>query len=86
MSLTDDIKAFVFGHRAHGTVTTKASEATDEGYDVRLRCTCGQQFEVFVTPEIAGEDFAAEALIEDVGGGAVVARHRRTHDAANRRR
>jgi hypothetical protein len=61
VSLTGDIKAFVFAHRVHGTVTTKASEATDEGYDLPLRCTCGRAYYVYVTPEIAADDFQAQA-------------------------
>jgi len=61
VSLTDGIKAFVFGHRVHGTVTTKASEATETGYDLRLRCTCGQAYYVYVTPAMAADDFHGKA-------------------------
>jgi hypothetical protein len=61
MSLTDDLRAFVFAHRVHGTMTSKVSAETESGYDLRLRCTCGQSYYVFVTPEIAAEDFLAQA-------------------------
>ena len=47
MSLTADVWAFVFAHRVHGTVTTKASVGTDAGYGLRLMCTCGQHYFVF---------------------------------------
>jgi hypothetical protein len=42
-------------------VTYTASAATETGYGLRLRCTCGQAFFVYVTPEIAAEDFMAQA-------------------------
>jgi hypothetical protein len=42
-------------------VTSRASGETEFGYDVRVRCSCGQQYDVFVTPEIAAEDFLAQA-------------------------
>jgi hypothetical protein len=45
----------------HFTVTYTASAATEDGYDLRLRCTCGQSYYVYVTPEIAAEDFLAQA-------------------------
>jgi hypothetical protein len=46
-------------HRGHGTVTYKASAATEAGYD--LRVGCGQAYYVYVTPEIAADDFLAQA-------------------------
>ena len=61
MSLTDDVKSFIVVHRVHGTVTTKASAGTDAGYGLRLMCTCGQHYFVFVTPEMAAQDFLAQA-------------------------
>ena len=42
-------------------MTYKASPATETGYDLRLRCTCGQSYYVYVTPEIAAEDFVTQA-------------------------
>ena len=61
MSLTDDLRAFAVVHGGHGTVTYTASSATESGYDLRLRCTCGQHYYVFVTQEIAAEDFLRQA-------------------------
>ena len=61
MSLTDDLRSFVIVHRICGTVTYTASTATESGYDLRLRCTFGQHYYVFMTPEIAAEDFLAQA-------------------------
>ena len=61
MSLTDDLRAFAVVHRGHGTVTYTASAGTNAGYGLRLVCTCGQHYYVFVTPEIAAEDFLAQA-------------------------
>jgi hypothetical protein len=61
ISLTDDLRSFAGVHRGHGTVTYTSSAATEDGYDLRLRCTCGQSYYVFVTPEIAAEDFLARA-------------------------
>ena len=52
MNLTDNVRAFVFARRVHGTVTTNASAGTDAAYALRLVCTCGQHYYVFVTPEI----------------------------------
>jgi hypothetical protein len=59
--LTDDLRSFASPHRAHGTVTYTATAATENGYHLRLRCTCGQSSYVYVTPEIAAEDFIVEA-------------------------
>jgi hypothetical protein len=42
-------------------VTCLASTATESGYDLRLRCTCAEHDYVFVTPEIATDDFLAQA-------------------------
>jgi len=61
VSLTDDLRAFAVVHWAHGTVTYTASAATASGYNLRLRCSCGQHYFVFVTPEIAADDFLAQA-------------------------
>ena len=61
MSLTDDLRAFAVVHSVHGTVTYTVSAATESGYDLRLRCTCGQHYYVFVTLEIAADDFLAQA-------------------------
>jgi hypothetical protein len=61
MRVGDDVQAFVFAHRVHGTVTTKASAKTETGYDPRLWCRCGQSYDVYATPEIAAEGFLAQA-------------------------
>jgi hypothetical protein len=61
MSLTDDPRKFAVVHRGHGTVTYTASAETESGYDPRFRCTCRQSYYVHVTPEIAAEDFLAQA-------------------------
>ena len=61
MSPTDDLRQFAVAHRRCGTVTYTASAATEYGYDLRLRCTCGQHYYVFVTPEIAAEDLVTQA-------------------------
>jgi hypothetical protein len=61
MSLTDDRRQFAVAHRRCGTVTYTASAATEYGYDLRLRCTCGQHYYAFVTPEIAADDFLEQA-------------------------
>jgi hypothetical protein len=58
MSLTDDLRSFAIPHRAHGTVTYTASAASETGYDLRLRCTGGPSYYVYVTP---AEDFLAQA-------------------------
>ena len=55
MSLTDDLRQFAVVHRGHGTVISTASAETELGYDLRLRCTCGRPYYVYVTPEIAAE-------------------------------
>jgi len=61
VSLTDDLRQFAVAHRRCGTVTYTAIAATESGYDLRLRCTCGQSYYVYVTPEVAAEDFRAQA-------------------------
>jgi hypothetical protein len=62
VSLTEDLRSFVIPHRGHGgTVTYTASTATETAYDLRLRCTCGQGYYVYVTPEIAADDLLAQA-------------------------
>ena len=61
MNLTDNVRAFVFAHLVHGTVTTNASAGTDAAYALRLVCSCGQHYFVLVTPEIAADDFLAQA-------------------------
>jgi hypothetical protein len=61
MSLTDDLRQFAMVHRGHGAVTYAVTSATEHGYDLRLRCTCGQSYYVYVTPEIAADDFLAQA-------------------------
>jgi len=60
MSLTDDVKAFALSQGRHTRVTTKAREATETGYDLRLRCTCGQAYCVYVTA-MAADDFHGQA-------------------------
>ena len=60
MSLTDDVKGFVFSHRVHGTVTADASPETGTGYDLVIRCSC-RAFRVYVTPEMAADDFLSQA-------------------------
>jgi hypothetical protein len=42
-------------------VTYTASAETASGYDLRLRCTSGQSYYVYVTPEIEADDFLAQA-------------------------
>jgi hypothetical protein len=61
VSLTDDVRQFAVVHRRGGTVTYTASAATEYGYDLRRRCTCRQDYYVFVTPETAAADFMAQA-------------------------
>ena len=61
MSLTDNLRQFAVAHRRGGTVIYTASAETASGYDLRLRCTCGQSYYVYVTPEIAADDFLAQA-------------------------
>jgi hypothetical protein len=61
VSLTDDLRSFAIPYGAHGTVTYTATAATETGYDLRLRCTCGQSYYVYVTPEIAADDLLAQA-------------------------
>ena len=61
MTLLNDLRQFAVVHRRCGTVTYTASAATESGYDLRLRYTCGQHYFVFVTPEIAAEDLLAQA-------------------------
>jgi hypothetical protein len=51
MSLTDYVKAFVFSHRRHGTVTADASPETATGYDLVIRCSCRAMFRVYVAAE-----------------------------------
>ena len=61
MSLTDDVKAFAMKHTAHGTVAGDATEETPSGYDLTLWCSCGESFAVRVTPQMALDDFIAQA-------------------------
>jgi hypothetical protein len=61
VSLTDDLRSFAVVHRVHGTVTYTAPAETPTGYDLRLRCTCGQHCHIFVTPETAAKDCLAQA-------------------------
>jgi hypothetical protein len=61
VSLTDDVKAFAIKHTAHGTVTGDATEETPSGYDLTLWCSCGARFAVRVTPDLALDDFIAQA-------------------------
>jgi hypothetical protein len=63
MSLTDDLRGFAIVHRICGTVTYTATAATEIGYDLRLRCTWGQSYYVYVTPEIAAEDLLTPAKL-----------------------
>jgi len=47
MSLTDDLRSFVFvppRRPRHGD--SKVSAEAESGYDLRLRCTCGQHYYV----------------------------------------
>src|SRR4029453_11399039 len=49
VSLTDDLGGFVAPRRRHGgTVTYTVSTAAETGDDLRLRCTCGQSYYVYV--------------------------------------
>ena len=61
MSLNDDVSAFAMKHTAHGPVTGDATEETPSGYDLTLSCSCGEVFAVRVTPEMALDDFIAQA-------------------------
>ena len=51
------------GGDADVTNNRQASEigCAQSGYNLRLCCTCGQHYLVFVTPEIAAEDFLTQA-------------------------
>lgn len=46
---------------AHGQLTCDATEETPTGYDLTLWCSCGETFAIRVTPEIAADDFIAQA-------------------------
>jgi hypothetical protein len=49
MSLSDDVEAFAMKHTAHGTVMGDATEETPSGFDLTIRCSCGETFPVRLT-------------------------------------
>jgi hypothetical protein len=56
LKLLADLEEFVTDHRAHGTLTSDATEPAWNGYLVSVDCPCGVAFERWVTPQDASVD------------------------------
>ena len=63
MSVTRELKDFARIHRSCGGMSGEAGEITPEGYLVLVACECGQEFERWVTLEMADEDLLWSDLL-----------------------
>ena len=62
MSVTHAVNDFVRTHGSCGGMSGEAGEITHEGYLVWIACACGEEFERWVTPEMADEDLLSGDL------------------------
>ena len=54
---------FIEDHRAHGTLTADATEATDQGYMLTVACSCGVAFMRWITETEAVSDLVTSRLL-----------------------
>jgi hypothetical protein len=63
LSALTDARDFVARHRAHGKPTADATEPTDKGYLLTVRCPCGVDFMRWVTPGGAARELVLSTLL-----------------------
>jgi hypothetical protein len=57
-----DLERFVAAHRPCGGLTSDGGELTDTGYRAQLVCSCGAEFERWVTADAADRDLLRSQL------------------------
>jgi hypothetical protein len=55
-TIVEELKVFVARHRRCGPIIGDATDLTNEGYAVWLKCACGSGFGRWVTPEEAWQE------------------------------
>jgi hypothetical protein len=63
-SLVDELQEFVHDHRAHGPLTTDATEPAWTGYLLTVMCSCGVVFERWIAQVDAGLDLLRSGGVE----------------------